>query len=52
VRIGERRYALIVEPALTPDACAAGGYREAMRRHLTNHPGQWCAFEPLPGGLG
>ena len=52
VRVGERRYALIVEPALTPDACAAGGYREAMRRHVARHPGQWCAFERLPEAFG
>ena len=40
-----------IEPAITPDACAAGGYREAMRRHLVPHAGQWCAFEPLPEAL-
>jgi KDO2-lipid IV(A) lauroyltransferase len=49
VRTGESRYALIVEPALSAEACAAGGFREAMRRHVERHPGQWCAFEPAPG---
>jgi KDO2-lipid IV(A) lauroyltransferase len=51
VRTAEGRYALIVEPALSPDDCAGGGYRDCLRRHLVQHAGQWCAFEPLPEAL-
>ena len=45
--LGGGRYAACFEPPLTPDACQAGGYRDAMRRHLVRHPGQWFAFEPF-----
>jgi lauroyl/myristoyl acyltransferase len=51
VRTGEARYALIIEPPLTAAACAAGGYRRAMRSHIARHPGQWCAFEAVPEGM-
>ena len=51
VPAGERRYALVVEPPLGAEDCASGGYRRAMRRHLEDHAGEWCAFEPLPEAL-
>ncbi len=50
VRSGHQRWSLCVEPPLTPEACAAGGYRAAMMRYLKRYPGQWCAFEPLAEG--
>ncbi len=51
VRREDGRYTLVVEPALSAEACAAGGYRDAMRRHLVRHAGQWCAFERLPEAI-
>lgn len=50
VRSGHQRWSLCIEPPLTPEACAAGGYRAAMMRYLKRYPGQWCAFEPLAEG--
>lgn len=51
LRRGRGRYVVIVDPPLSPDACASGGFRAAMRRHLARHLSEWCAFEPLPDGL-
>jgi KDO2-lipid IV(A) lauroyltransferase len=51
VRLPEGGWAACFEPPLTPEACAAGAYREAVRRWLERWPGQWCAFEPAAGGL-
>jgi KDO2-lipid IV(A) lauroyltransferase len=51
VRVAPGRYAACFEPPLTAEACAAGGYRVAMRRYLEQYPAQWCAFEPLAEGL-
>ncbi|MGH7741853.1 MAG: lysophospholipid acyltransferase family protein [Candidatus Eiseniibacteriota bacterium] len=49
VRTEDGRYALIVEPELTPEACARGAFQEFLMRQLARHPGQWCAFEAAPG---
>jgi len=51
VRTSEGRYALIVEPPLTPERCARGGFQEFLHRQLARHPGQWCAFENCAGAL-
>jgi Kdo2-lipid IVA lauroyltransferase/acyltransferase len=50
VRVAPRRYAACFGAPLTPQQCAAGGYRSAMHRFLKRYPGQWCAFEALPAG--
>jgi len=51
VRTDEGRYALIVEPQISPEACAAGAFQEFLKRQLERHPGQWCAFESAAGAL-
>jgi KDO2-lipid IV(A) lauroyltransferase len=51
LRLSRGRYAACFEPPLSADACAAGGYRAALRPHFERHPAQWFAFEPLPDGL-
>ena len=51
LRIAPGRYAACFEPPLSPEACAGGGYRAAIQRHLERHPAQWLAFEPLPEAL-
>jgi KDO2-lipid IV(A) lauroyltransferase len=51
VRTEEGRYALIVEPAISPEACAGGAFKEFLKRQLESHPGQWCAFESAAGAL-
>jgi len=51
VRLSPGRYAACFEPVLTPEMCAAGAHRAAVRRQLVLHPGQWFGFEPLPAGL-
>jgi KDO2-lipid IV(A) lauroyltransferase len=50
VRNAEQRWSLCIEPPLTPEACAGGGYRAVMMLYLKRYPGQWCAFEPLVEG--
>ena len=44
-------YVAHFEPPLSPHECLAGGFRQAVWRHLEGSPGQWLAFEPLPEGL-
>ena len=51
VRLTATRHALVCEAPLTPEACRGGGYRAVVERWLMRYPGQWAAFEPLPGGL-
>jgi KDO2-lipid IV(A) lauroyltransferase len=51
VRTEEGRYTLVVEPAMSAEGCAAGEFRECLRRHLARNAGQWCAFAPLPEAL-
>jgi len=51
LRLAPGRYAACFGAPLSAEACAAGGYRDAMRPHFDRHPGQWFAFEPLPEGL-
>ena len=51
VRLEDGRYAACFEAPLSPEACAGGAFRAVMRRSLERYPGQWCAFEALPGGL-
>jgi lauroyl/myristoyl acyltransferase len=51
LRRPDGRHVACFEAPLTPEACRAGGYRVAMRRHLAADPGQWLAFEALPEGL-
>ena len=51
LRLASGRYAACFGAPLTAEACAAGGYRDALRPHFDRHPGQWFAFEPLPEGL-
>jgi lauroyl/myristoyl acyltransferase len=51
LRLANGRYAACFEAPLNPDACRNGGYRDAIRRHLLSHPGQWFAFERVPEGL-
>jgi KDO2-lipid IV(A) lauroyltransferase len=51
LRLAPGRYAACFEAPLSPEACAAGGYRDALRQHVERHPSQWLAFEPLPEGL-
>jgi lauroyl/myristoyl acyltransferase len=51
LRLAPGRYAACFEAPLTPEACAGGGYRDALRPHFERHPAQWFAFEPLPDGL-
>lgn len=51
VRTAEGRYALLVEPAMSPEVCARGGFEEFLRRQLARHPDQWCAFEAAAGAL-
>ena len=52
LRIAPGRYAACFEPPLSPEACAGGGYRAAIQRHIERHPAQWFAFEPIPESLG
>jgi Kdo2-lipid IVA lauroyltransferase/acyltransferase len=51
LRLAPGHYAACFEPPLTPESCAGGGYRDALRPHFERHPAQWFAFEPLPDGL-
>jgi KDO2-lipid IV(A) lauroyltransferase len=51
LRLAPGRYAACFERPLSPEACARGGYRDALRPHLERHPAQWFAFEPVPEGL-
>ncbi|MEK7823593.1 MAG: lysophospholipid acyltransferase family protein [Candidatus Eisenbacteria bacterium] len=51
LRLAPGRYAACFEPPLSPEACAGGGYRDALRPHFERHPEQWFAFEPLTEGL-
>jgi len=51
LRLAPGRYAACFEPPLTPEACAAGGYRDAIRPHVERHATQWFGFEPLAEGL-
>jgi KDO2-lipid IV(A) lauroyltransferase len=51
VRTSDGRYALIVEPEITPEACTRGAFQDFLRRQLERHPGQWCAFEAASGAL-
>jgi KDO2-lipid IV(A) lauroyltransferase len=51
LRLARGRYAACFEPPLSPEACAGGGYRDALRPHFERHPTQWFAFEPPPEGL-
>jgi lauroyl/myristoyl acyltransferase len=51
VRLAPGRYAACFDAPLSPEACAGGAHRAAIRRQLASHPGQWCGFEPAPAGL-
>jgi lauroyl/myristoyl acyltransferase len=51
VRRPEGGWALCVDAPLTPEACAAGGLRAALRGWIERHPEQWSAFEPLAEGI-
>lgn len=51
VRTGPGRYAACFAPPLDAEPGSAGGAGEALRRFLARWPEQWCAFEPLPGGI-
>jgi KDO2-lipid IV(A) lauroyltransferase len=51
VRLGPGRYAACFSAPLRPERGAVLGAREALERLVARWPEQWCAFEPLPGGL-
>ena len=61
IHVPGRRYAACFEPALTLDRSRAGttaghggpgaDVGAVLRRLLRRHPGQWCAFEPVPEAL-
>ncbi|HEY2955384.1 MAG TPA: lysophospholipid acyltransferase family protein [Candidatus Eisenbacteria bacterium] len=51
VRLAVGRYAACFDPPLAAGARVRDRFRAAVLRHLERHPGQWCAFEPLPEGL-
>jgi KDO2-lipid IV(A) lauroyltransferase len=51
VRLSSGRYAACFEAPMPPGRRRFGRGRDAVRQHLVRHPGQWCAFEPLPEGL-
>ena len=61
IHLPGRRYAACFEPALalarTPRGTAVGAAGSGadvgaiLRRLLRRHPGQWCAFEPVPEAL-
>jgi KDO2-lipid IV(A) lauroyltransferase len=51
LRLPDGRHAARFGPPLDPGRGLARAYREALRRHVVRQPGQWAAFEPLPGPL-
>lgn len=51
VRTAPGRYAACFAAPLDDGEVSAGGAGDALRRFLARWPEQWCAFEPLPGGL-
>ncbi len=51
LRRPEGGYAACFEAPLAPHECLAGGLRERVRPHLEGRPGQWLAFDPIPGGM-
>lgn len=51
VRRGAGRYAACFAAPLDPAHGSLGGAGEALRGMLARWPEQWCAFEPLPGGV-
>jgi KDO2-lipid IV(A) lauroyltransferase len=61
IHLPGRRYAACFEPALALARTAAGARAgdagpgadvgAILRRVLRRHPGQWCAFEPVPEAL-
>jgi KDO2-lipid IV(A) lauroyltransferase len=51
VRDASGAWTLCLDAPLGPEACAAGGLRDALRRWIEVYPDQWCAFEPLAEGI-
>lgn len=51
VREAPGRYRARFEPALSPEALHAGGFRAVLQSHVRRHPEQWLAFEPVPDGV-
>jgi hypothetical protein len=43
------RYAVYLEPALSPEECRRGEWRRVFERYVRRFPEQWFAFEPWPG---
>jgi Kdo2-lipid IVA lauroyltransferase/acyltransferase len=50
-RLPDGRHAACFEAPLDPGRDLARAYRDALRRHVVREPGQWAAFEPLPGAI-
>ena len=50
IRTAPGRYAACFAGPVDP-AQASGGVADALRQLVARAPEQWCAFEPLPGGL-